>query len=342
MTETRDGLTFIEARELPYLSPVPDDGRSIPITPYYDADAKRFYAYSLRPDRTILVLRPIGCIEGTYLAKAPANEQVDCRLPFLQTMIQHFSFGDVFRAVTDAAQDLINGLGSIHKYFVLLSYANDSRDFSGPLMIGTEVEYAFGNHRAFYDCLHKIIRILRKRYRPSCPELPESFASIESRSAQELEKYGLPTALVDFYRARKNIFFRLRQIRDSIFHHGYSPDQIYVLRGGFGVLIDEGLGRRLGDLNLWPDGLLKPNRLGSLLAIFEFLVRDMFDAMNHLGSALLGCFQDPPLAIASGYQLFLRSSVSRHLGCLDKYRQEQWFDPEAVLGTKHLAGGNDA
>lgn len=120
MTQTANGLTLIEARELPYLTLVPDDGRSIPIATHYDVGAKCFYVYIAQPDQTLLVLRPAECVEGTYLAKAPAKAHVDRRLPFLETMIQHFSFGDVFSAVGDAAKDLINGLCSIHKYFVLL------------------------------------------------------------------------------------------------------------------------------------------------------------------------------------------------------------------------------
>jgi hypothetical protein len=341
VTEIRDGLTFIEARELPYLSQVPRDRRTIPITPYYDADAKCFYVYIKQPNGMILVLGPAGCIEGTYLAKGPANEDVDRRLPFLETMMQHFSFADVLYAVMDAAQDLINGLSSLHKYFVLLNYANDKNDFSGPAMIRSEVECAFANHRSFYDCLQRIIRALNRRYRPGGHDLPDSFAKIEQKADQDLAKYRLPAPLTDFYGARKDVFLKLRDIRDSILHHGYSPDYIYRLEDGFAIRIDEGLGQRLGDLNLWPDRSLKPNRLGSLLAVLEFLVRDMFDAMNQLGGAFVRCFRDPPPPLANGYQLFSRSPVSRHLACLDKYREEQWFDPKVVLGMTHLPGNRD-
>ncbi len=342
MTNTPDGHIFIKPQELPYLSRAPDDGRSIVVSPYYDVDAKRFYAYSPRPGGMILVLQPTDYIHGTYLAQAPANKDRDCRLPFSETIIQHFSFSDAFQALTDAEKDLINGLGSLHKYFVLLDHANENRDFSAGLTMSTEVEYAFGNHRSFFDRLQRIISIVRKQYRPNSAELPDSFGRIEGKTDEELAtNYRLPGPLICFYRGRKDVFLRLRHIRDNIFHHGHSPDTIFRLRNGFAIAIDDRLGRELGHFNLWPDTLLKANRLGSVLAIFAFLIRDMFDAMNHLGDTFLACFHDPPAPIASGYQVFLRSSLSKHLASLDKYQQQHWFDPEVVLGTKHGDDSNE-
>jgi hypothetical protein len=342
VTETPKSHMFVKAHELPYLSRVPDDGRSIVINPYYDTDARCFYVYSPQPGGAIFVFQPIDYIEGTYIAKGAANSLLDRRLPFSETITQHFSFRDVFYALTDAEQDLINGLCSLHKYFVLLDYANENNDLSDRLMMSTEVEYAFGNHRAFYDCLHRIICIVHKHYQPKSSEPPDSFAKIETKIDQDLAtKYLFPKPLVDFYKARRDTFLKLRDIRDNIFHHGHSPDIIYKFRDGFAIGIDDRLAQRLGALNLWPDRLLKPNRLGSVLAIFEFLVRDMFDAMNDLGSTFISCFQDPPPPIATGYQVFLRSSVSKHLASLDEYRQEHWFDPKAVLGIKYTNGGNN-
>lgn len=338
--DTDDGIRrfdYIEVRELPYLTHIPEDGRSIVIIPYYDPDEQQFYAY-IQHQGKLVITRPVDLKQGTYLAKCPENGNLDCRLPFLETVLQHFSLRDVFVALKDIEQDLINALTSLHKYFVLLCYANEFKDFSGHLMISTEIEYAFGNHRAFYDRLNKVIGIVHRKCFSATASLPDSFHKMAIKSAQDLrDKYGFPQPLIGFYKAREDVFLRLRIIRDNIFHHGHTIDSPFVFHDGFAVSIEDRFAKRLGDLNLWPDSLCKPNQLGSTLAILEYLARDMFNAMNTLGDCLLSCFPDPPKQIASGHQVFFRSTVSKHLASLGEYRQKHWFDPKKVLGIANTA-----
>lgn len=323
---------IVEVHEIPYLSHMPEDGRAIAILPYYDSHARQFYGYRLLPDGKVAALRIHDMVEGAYIAESPANRDVDCRLPFSEIVVQHFSYRDVWTAHRDVDQDLINGLASLHKYFVLLFYANEYHDDSCPLMIITEVEYAFGNHRAFYDRLHKMVCLVHARYCPNAPEAPSSFAKIVKKTKKDLrDKHLFPRPLVDFYKDREETFLKLRYIRDNIFHHGHSPHSPYMFPDGIGVSIDGKFAEELGDLNLWPEALLKPNRLGSVLAILEFLVRDMFDVMDHLGKSLLGSFRDPPAPIAYGYQVFLRSAVSKHLVLLDEYKEKHWLHPKEIL-----------
>lgn len=330
MSNAPTGHTFIRVVDLPYLSHVPNDGRGIVVSPYYDAEGRQFYAYSLQPDNMILILKPIDYIEGTYLAKNPANERLDSYLPFSEMLIQHFSFPDVMHALRNVEKDLINGLASLHKYFVLLDYADDA----DRLMLSIELEYAFGNHRAFYDCLHRIIALVHRRYKPQASKLPDSFAKIAEKTEQDLTvKYQIPKPLIDFYQARKDTFMRARKVRDNIFHHGHSPELIFKLPDGFAVRVDDRLIRPLGDLNLWPEALLKPNGLGSLLAILECLTRDMFETTEHLGRAFVDCFEEPPQAMVAGHKAYLRSRVAKHLLSLDEYRARHWFDPRSVLDT---------
>jgi len=287
------------------------------------------------------VIPLIDYFEATYLAKRPARD-IDSRLPFSETVIQHFSFKEVVSALADAEQDLINGLASLHKYFVILEYAGANNDLSYSPMMKTEIEYAFANHRAFYDCLHQIVCVVHKRYQPKSSPLSDSFAKVvESKTKDDLaKKFLFPQPLIDFYTARKDVFLKMRYIRDNIFHHGHSPDLIFRFPDGLAIRVDDKLVTSLGDINLWPDNLLKPNGLGSVLVILEFLVRDMFDAMEQLGNAFINCFQDPPQAVAMGYQVFLRSSVSKHLISLDEYKQKHWIDPKAALEVARTTENN--
>jgi hypothetical protein len=228
----------------------------------------------------------------------------------------------------------MNGLASLHKYFVLLLYANEFKNLTYRLTVTTEVEYAFANHRAFYDRLHHMICTVHEIYLPEASKLSKkSFETAVNKSEEELrDKFLLPQPIIEFYKTRMDTFLLLREIRNNIYHHGHSPDSTLLFPDGFAVKVDDRFAKRLGDLSLWPDRLLKPNRLGSVLAILEYLVRDMFDATNTLGDSLISSFRRLPQPIASGYRLFLRSSLSKHLTLLDRYRQEHWFDPREILG----------
>lgn len=325
--------SIIRVQDLPYLSCVPTDGRSIVVLPYYDSDAQQFYVCHPVPDGRIAILPAHDVLEGLYLAKRSADLESDRDLPFSETVLQHFSYKDVWVVLRDIERDLINGLASLHKYFVILLYAGEHQDDSYGPMVRAELEYALINHRAFYDRLHEIVRRIHQRYGGKGHNLPDSFARTTKKRVQDLQnKYLLPRPLVGFYKDREEVLLKLRYVRDNILHHGHSPDQPFLFPDGIAVSVDDRLARQLGDFGLWPESLLRPNRLGSALAILAFVAGDMFDVMDDLGSRLLSCFSDPPQPIARGYGVFLRSTVSRHLVSLDEYKQTHWLDPRKVLG----------
>lgn len=333
-------LVYIKPSELPYLTHVPIDGRSVVISAYYDLDARQFYAYSAQPENQIVVLPIVDLVDGAYIAKASADGTRDILLPFSEAIVQYFSFGDAYLALEDAEEDLLNSLASLHKYFVLLDYANSEKQFMYATLVRTEIEYAFGNHRAFYDCLHKIVWVLHKHYRPESPSLPDSFAKMVEHKTEEdlIRKFLFPPPLARFYTGRRDTFLKLRDMRDNIFHHGHTPGSIYHLPEGFAVGIDDQFSRSLGSFNLWPDHLLRSHRLGSILALLEFLSRDISYAMQELGEALLSCFPVPPQPLAANHHVYLRTSLSRHLSLLRRYRDEHWFNPKMILETVSAPG----
>jgi hypothetical protein len=325
---------IIRPEELPYLSDAPTDGRSIVVAPYYDADAQQFYGCHPMADGRIAVLPLVDLVEGHYLAKCPANPQSDHALLFSTVLLQHFSHREVWLAASSVQQDLANALASLQKYFVILLYANERQDDSYGAMIRTELEYAFINHRAFYDGLNEIVRRILGHCGVAGRDLPDSFAAATKKSERDLqEKHCLPPSLVAFYKEREQAFLKLRYIRDNILHHGHSPDGPFLFPDGIAVSVDQRLAQQLGDFALWPEALLRPNRLGSVLAILAFVASDMSQVMDHLGTSLLGCLPDPPKPIARGYGVFLRSTVSRHLVSLGEYQRIHWFDPTKVLGV---------
>jgi hypothetical protein len=302
---------------------------------YYDKDVDRFCAYSLQPGNKVLVLPNAILQEGTYISKEAAQPDKDYRFLLTEELIQHFSYEEIIKVYRAIEEDVINGLATLQEYFVLLFFSKHHRDHSDHLMIKTVVEYAFGNHRAFYDLLNDLICIIHKMFEPKAPDFKNknSFEKFTTMHADELQnKYYFPPPIVSFYKAREEKFLKLRYIRNNIYHHGHSPDHSFTLEDGFAFRVDDRFTAKLGNLNLWPEKLIKPNRLGSVLAILEYLVRDMIYAADQLAVALPLCFQVLPQSIAPGHQIYFRSSVGKHIIGLDEYRDKHWFDPAVVLG----------
>jgi hypothetical protein len=300
---------------------------------YYDHLGNQFHCYAAQPSGKFFPSRPVSIISGTYVAKSPADANRDVHLPFSETVFQHFSLPGIWSLLNQLEHDLLNGLASLHKYFVILSHSKTHDDGTAGPLISTEVEYAIGNHRSFYDLIDRVVMKVNASYHPHPQELADSFEKLTQKDHDYLsDRLKLPLPIVDFYKSRENLFLLLRGIRNNIFHHGHSPDTIFVGDDGFAVAVDDRFSGRLQTLNLWPDHLLKPNRLGSILAVLELVVRDMSDTMQNLGKALIDSFASLPSAVADGYKVYLRSPLSRHLHMLAIYREKHWFDPAEILG----------
>jgi len=323
------GITSISAKELPYLSHIPRDGRSTWICDYYNSKEQQFYTYKPNKDGQLLVIKPADLIEGRYLAESVARES-DYPLFFNTFVMNHLSFPDLIRSMNDIKNDLLNSLTCIHKYFVVLDYANLHNDFSYYLMIGTEIEYAFANHRAFYDRLHKCICVCLQKRRVKV-QLPDSFARMLETRKNIATAYRLPKPLVEFYQGQRESFLTLRKIRDNILHGGFSPDMVFKFEDGFAIGVEYALANQLSSLKLWPSHLLKPHGLGSILAIFEYLVSDMLNAMDRLRQAFISCFQSLPEPMIRGHVVFLRSAISGHFKLLENYRVTHWFRPKIIF-----------
>lgn len=323
---------LIEGRQLPYLTLVPNDGRCIVVMTYYDHLKDRFHCYTAQPDGRLFQLCPVSMVSGMYVAKSPADADHDIHLPFSETVFQHFSLSGIWSLLNQLEHDMLNGLASLHKYFVILLHSKTHDDGTAGPLISTEVEYAIGNHRSFYDLINRVVMEINASYHPHPQKLADSFERLVQKDHSYLsDRLKLPLPVVDFYKSRANLFLVLCDIRDNIFHHGHSPGTIFIGDDGFAIAVDDRFSGRLQPLNLWPDHLLKPNRLGSILAVLEAVVRDMFDAVKNLGKALTDSFAPLPPAVADSYRVYLRSPLSKHFHMLTMYREKHWFDPGEIL-----------
>ncbi|HHT9136737.1 MAG TPA: hypothetical protein ACFYEK_05760 [Candidatus Wunengus sp. YC60] len=319
--------------ELPYIKQIPKDGRATVITQYFDSKQMQWYAFCAQPNNQYLVLKIINLVEGIYIAKEPVDKALDCLLPLTEAAIQYFSFPDIMRFIMDLESDLLNGLASIEKYFILLDFCNSHKEHTSIQLINTELEYSFANYRAFYDRIQKIVSEVYRIYHPNHPHFPDSFRKMVAISVEDLrDKYSLTKPLIEFYKNHEHIFMTLRNIRDNIFHHGHSLDCNFHFEDGFAISVSNIFAKKLDGLILWPEHLLKPNKLGSLLAVFEFLVRDMFKTMDQLGICLVKSFQKLPEPMITEFHVYLRSRLTRHIQQLDRYKDMHWMNPKEALG----------
>ena len=333
-------LDFIDPTELPYLTACPLDHRRIVPLAYHDG--LRFFAFISQADGSLMVVNPPKMAAGHYFARAPVHEN-DTPTNLYAVVIQHYSFPKVLDLMQRMHADIVNALASVHRYFVLLAYANKYHDLANMQMVATELEYAFANYRAFYDLLNRFIALFRFEPQYSSCKLPDSFRRTLQKTDDELVTvYGLPPAIVAVIRSRQPNFFLLRKSRDEIFHHGESvADIVLHLEDGFALSAQSKLLAKLARLNLWPSNLLRPNGLASVLPLLAFMVRDLVEAADMTAIAILEgtC---PPDPIAIGQAVFFRSPLTRHVRNLERYEREHWLPPDEVLDLKErkqVAGG---
>jgi|GEM_PF-1885759 len=325
---------FIRVRKLPYLAFFPDPPRLIPVMPFHSCNGK-FETYLSWEGDELMVLRPLDMAGGKYVGENAAAD-TDILLPLSTIVFQHFSTNHIMDRLREIEADFENSLASIQKYFVILHHANTSSDFTDAAMMRSEIELAFTNHRSMYDQLNKMVAACVKLVFQSSRDLPSSFAdTLKKKDADLASQHGLPLPLIEFYRALEPAFLLLRDVRDGIVHQGHSNESwIFNFTDGFAIDVERGFLARLAPLKLWPHEVRRINNenLGSLLALFAYLVRDIIAVMRGAAEALAS-IQLPP-SIASNHRIYLRSRLSMHARNANEYLQRQWREPAEILGGR--------
>lgn len=322
-------LQFIERNELHYLTQIPTDGRFIPELTFHDGAG--FIAYIRQPDGKLMVVRPLDMMNGHYIASNPSKGE-DVVDRFWEVVIRHFTFQSMPQLLLAMHSDLANALASIHRYFVLVRYSRENTDRAVTALVASELEYAFANHRAFYDLANKVLNLFRTGPHFSRTTFPGTFRKTSQRSDNELlSKYGLPESFIQFVRTRQSRFFLMRSVRDGIFHDGLSPvDIVFAFDDGFGIRIQSDFARKLDELDLWKTESLKPNGIASLLPILAFIASDIWSGLSELAERMASIEPCPP-SIIGDMHVYYRSPFTAHLGRLSEYQDQQWFKPEDVL-----------
>lgn len=330
---------FVEFNNLPYFRNIPKDGRIIFLNPLFDdTNNDWILLYPVRPDKLqrIIGIEPkVSC----YLGFRSADPKRDFELPLGTFVVQHLSFPGVTNALSTLENDFHNCSAILEKY-LLISCRDKSQRDGISLLLRTELEYLISAIRSIYDLLQKLskhasalVREVEKPHKHMIEELPNSFDDIVSygdqlRSAQQIrEKYRLPEPLANFYASEAPHFKWLRGLRVAIEHHGYTIDSIFDLDEGAAISIKDD---SWSALTIWQEpGYIKNEHLGSLHAVFVFLVAQAIEMTTRYVNAFAESVSVIPQAIEPGMKLYVRNYFSHHLVALKEAMESPWERSES-------------
>jgi len=321
-----------EAKKLPFVKHIPRDGRAISNYSFYDHKNKDWIRYIPIGQGKLARIDGGKVVFGGYLASKPENPDQDLTFPLGTFIIQHLSFREMINVIHGLESDFHNCSSILEKYLLLSSLPKAQREGAWQLQT-VELESLIVIIRSIYDLLQKIsklaaaqIRNLHEPHDRIVMDLPDSFATIvmhgsRRRSKDELiERYRLPSPLAEFYFTESEHFQWLRDLRDAVEHHGKSPGMIFDIEDGMAIKADE---EPWSFLPIWKPELLRPNGLGSLRAIFLYLVSQALELTTRYVRAYSSCIA-VPLAIGPGYRFYIRDFFSHHLVNLRSSLESPW------------------
>ncbi len=313
---------FGEFREFPYYRNIPKDGRTIFLNPLFNHEKNDWVLLvQVNPDK---LQRLMGGepIVSCYLGFQPANPKRDFEFNLGTFIVQHVSFPGIAGPLFTLENDIHNCCAILEK-FLLISNKDKSQRDGLNLLLRTELEYLIVVIRSIYDLLQKLsknatalVREVEEPKRRVIQNLPDSFADVvlsgdQIRSTEQIqEKFRLPVPLANFYASEANHFQWLRDLRVAIEHHGQTIHSIYDLDEGVAISVRES---PWNNLPIWQEPkLIRNEHLGSLRAVFIFLVSDVIEMTTRYANAFAASVPLPP-AIEPGMKLFVRNYFSHHL-----------------------------
>ncbi|WP_013627483.1 hypothetical protein [Rubinisphaera brasiliensis] len=325
--------------KLPFLQGVPLDGRIIAATSYYEAN-KPFFGMPHPNTGEMHIMPNTTPTWGGYWSESCIDAERDTSFELLDVIAQHFSFGRVLNTMHSIEVDLSNMAAAIEKFFAIWNYraVRPQSDTAIRLMCLTEVEYVFGLSRSLIDLFHDCHRHLYHHFEKQ--ELPRTFGGFVDHEVSALvKKYNLAPATEQYLEKVKPFFGKVREVRDSIFHHGKNLEMIYVLDDGPGVCIDYPPFNVFNDV-LGVEGKFhvdqKENNLGSLFFLMLSMLDRIIEASDDLASMIGKVFPQPPRYTKSNYRYFLRGPSFPILNCRQQLMDACWLAPAMEVAASHL------
>src|SRR6185295_961832 len=297
-----NGRVIQDLLELPYITSVPRDGRSVPLQPFFDAGVGDWHLYVPHANNSLIRLAGGESVSGSYLALRAADPDRDLPFPLGTLIIRSLSFAGTLTALGHLENDVHRCAAILEKYQLIWENRHSSERAAG-LLIESELEYLVMLLRSLYDLLQGVIRDLSQRFRRidnparrGIQRLPDSFADVVMKDSVILEtpaiaqRLRMPEPLAAWYHGEAHFFAQIRNLRDAIAHHGHQASTVFEVDWGFAVDPSDTVWAPFAALFVGPRW---NGSLASLRGAFAGLVRRALDATDRF-AAVLPNFVDLP------------------------------------------------
>jgi hypothetical protein len=324
-----------EVEKLPLFRRVPTDGRVLPPLSFYDDRENQWHLYWESPGGKLGRIAGGEVVEGTYISRIAADPENDFEIPVGTFVTRHLSFPKVLPVVFEISHD-ISSFATVLAKYALVSKARRKSQLDSCAMIQCELEYLLTLARSTYDLLQKLAREIGELTRlPENPtkrafqNLPSSFADVvldrlDLRPTEKIgARYNLPRPLIEFYASEAAQFKLLRDVRDDIIHRGRQVPWVFALQDGLAT----GVGAPpWSKLPIWEPHLLRNGHLGSLRALFGYVIANTINVTTKYALALAASVRLPE-ALDDEARLYLRHPFSGLLTRLNEIAIDPWEGP---------------
>jgi hypothetical protein len=331
-----------EVAKLPYVEIPPNDGRILELRSYYDHEAADWILYLEVRKGELGRIAGGEVVTGSYFAARAADPDRDFPFRVSSVIAKHLSFPGTSTITSRLESDLHQMAAILGKYNFIVG-TKDLSEFEKRALLETEIEYAIGLCRSFFDLLQGLIRRLGRTVRyvdspatRSFNDLPDSFARVvldgdRLRDSGEIgERWGLFPKLSEFYARQAEWFQILRTARDGVFHHGKTVPSIFLLPEGAALHMRKPPWK---EFPIWNENTAVRGELGSARAFLAHIIEHTINASDEFLNAFLAHIA-VPRQIGPHMNVFVRGAFSQHLLGLNSILGAPWegdaeTDPEA-------------
>jgi len=321
--------------DLPYVTDgVQLWGRAIVLLPYFSHKSTEWFGFFQHPDKSLQRVALVDVVSGGFLASAPLKAGQDFYLPLEDLVFQRMSFPGITRPLS-GLEDVIDSFASLLELYEQVSNSCQEKRPGAEQTAQLLVNHLMIVARTAFDVLQAInretcaiVKQIDNRTKPLMQPLSrkDSFAQVallkdKPRTPEELmEKYNMPGPLADFYNSYAPFLVKIRNIRDEIVHRGHNAGFVFNVDQGLAVLTRE---RPWNQLQIWDEGSLTNNNLGSLRKLFAYVISEVIAATSRFAEAFASCTLLPE-PLSPGNRVFLRGQLNHHLLRLDETLASPW------------------
>lgn len=355
---------LFKAHELPFIYKLPDDGRGIITSSFFDEEINKFRLFLPYKDNKIIEMATgsQGPLKGLYWSKGAISKK-DLYLGIIQILANHFSFPDTTgekRGIADLTSNIIQDIHNfgavIHKQFIIWEYIKSSGNTPSRSMAydiyATEVEYLMGLIRSFFDLLYNVFIRLSEISEPKMininikkvntlgkfsDKVGRDIKASDGKLSQidVLKSYKLTDDFILFFRTIFPLFRLSRNIRDAIYHSGDSPQIIFITENGPGIGMRD-FDPYFGDSFLSFKAIFKnePNFTNSLLkndivSLFYFvnvIIGSTLDYAEIFAQSIDNFYKRLPEKVSNNH-IFIRGPEIKYITKIPDYLTDTWLVP---------------